>query len=185
MRHLPFSFILLMVLSLLWGCREEKKVDISTSLDSAKMPSMATRNIATLISDSGITQYKIISPLWNIYDEADEPYWSFPEGLYLQKFDPDYNVIATVAADSAKFFKNKRLWKLEGEVEMTKFPDELFLSPRVFWDQRKQQLYSDTFIHIENSTHVIEGTGFESDESLSRYRILHPNGIFPVNKEDL
>ncbi|MCH5239715.1 MAG: LPS export ABC transporter periplasmic protein LptC [Muribaculaceae bacterium] len=183
MRSFPFYLIsLLLTLSFFWSCREEKKVDISASLDSAKMASMSTRNISTLISDSGITQYKIISPLWNIYDEADTPYWSFPEGLYLQKYDKDYNVIATVAADSAKFYKNERLWRLEGEVEMTKFPDELFLSPRVFWDQRKQQLYSDTFIHIENSTHVIEGTGFESDESLNNYRILHPNGIFPVQK---
>lgn len=160
-------------------------MDISHSLDSSQMPSMSTRNISTLISDSGITQYKIVAPIWNIYDEADVPYWHFPEGLYLQKFDALYNVIATVAADSARYFKNERLWKLEGDVEMTKFPDELFLSPRVFWDQRRQELYSDTFIHIENSTHVIEGTGFVSDESLSKYRILYPNGIFPVNRDSL
>lgn len=186
MRKFPFTVILLLfALSIFWSCREEQKVDISHSLDASKMPSMSTRNIATLISDSGITQYKIISPIWNIYDEVDTPYWSFPEGLYLQKYDPDYNVIATVAADSAKFFKNERLWRLDGNVEMTKFPDELFLSPRVFWDQRHQQLYSDTFIHIENATHVIEGTGFESDESLNNYRILHPNGIFPINRDDL
>ena len=146
---------------------------------------MSTQNISTLISDSGITQYKIIAPLWNIYDEGETPYWNFPQGIYLQKYDHDYNVIATVAADSAKFFKNERLWRLEGEVEMTKFPQELFLSPRVFWDQRRQQLYSDTFIHIENATHVIEGTGFESDESLNSYRILHPNGIFPINRDSL
>ena len=186
MRKFPFILILsIFWLTLFWSCREEKKLDISHHLDSSKMPSMSTRNISTLISDSGITQYKIISPLWNIFDEADTPYWSFPEGLYLQKYDPDYNVIATVAADSAKFFKNERLWRLEGKVEMTKFPDELFLSPRVFWDQRRQQLYSDTFIHIENATHIIEGTGFESDENLSRYRILHPNGIFPINRESI
>lgn len=186
MRKFPYIlFLSFLTMAFFWSCREENKVDISHSLDSSVMPSMSTRNIATLISDSGITQYKIISPLWNIYDEVDTPYWSFPEGLYLQKYDKDYNVIATVAADSAKFFKNERLWRLEGEVEMTKFPNELFMSPRVFWDQRKQQLYSDTFIHIENATHVIEGTGFESDESLSTYRILHPNGIFPINREDI
>lgn len=186
MRGFPYGLILVWgIMWMLWGCRDEQKVDISHGLDSTKMPSMSTRNISTFISDSGITQYKIISPLWNIYDEADTPYWYFPEGLYLQKFDPEYNVIATVAADSARYFKNQRLWKLEGEVEMTKFPDELFLSPRVYWDQRRQELYSDTFIHIENATHVIEGTGFESDENLSRYRILHPNGIFPINKDSV
>lgn len=186
MRKFPFSVVILVLfLTISLSCREEKKVDISHSLDSSSMPSMSTRNISTLISDSGITQYKIIAPLWDIYDEVDTPYWNFSQGLYLQKYDHDYNVIATVAADSAKFYKNQRLWRLEGNVEMTKFPEELFLSPRVFWDQRRQELYSDTFIHIENATHVIEGTGFVSDEGLNKYRILHPNGIFPINRDSL
>lgn len=186
MRKFPYMLILFfLAFSILLGCREEQKVDIYRNLDASKMPTMSTKNISTLISDSGITQYKIISPLWNIYDEGEKPYWNFPEGLYLQKYDPKYKVIATVGADSAWYYKNERIWRLEGNVEMTKNTDELFLSPRVFWDQRKQKIYSDTFIHIENATHVIEGTGFESDESLSRYRILYPTGIFPIDKEAL
>lgn len=167
------------------GCTEESKIDISKSLDPTKMPSMKTHNVATLISDSGITQYKIVAPLWLVFDEGTNPYWSFPKGLYLRKFDRDFNVIATVAADSARFYRLEKLWKLEGNVEMTKAPRDLFLSPRLFWDQRHQQIYSDTFIHIENESHVIEGTGFESDERLSKYRILHPNGIFPVDRDNL
>lgn len=167
------------------GCTEETKIDVSKSLNPKGMPSMVTHKVNTLVSDSGVTQYKIVSPVWYVYDEVDTPYWSFPEGIFLQKFDPEFNVIATVAADSARFYKMERLWKLMGNVEMTKAPKDLFLSPRVFWDQRKAQLYSDTFIHIENETHIIEGTGFVSDERLTKYRILHPNGIFPVDRSNL
>ena len=183
LRSLPVSIIcMLFFASAISGCKEEQKVDISHSLDASNMPTMSTTNISTLISDSGITQYKIKAPLWNIYDEADIPYWFFPDGIYLEKFNANYQVVATVAADSAIFYKNERLWKLQGNVEMNKLPKELFLSPRLFWDQRKQQLYSDTFIHIENATHILEGTGFESDEQLKSYRILHPTGIFPVDR---
>lgn len=170
-----------------WGgsCTRETKIDVSGQLHPDKMPTMVTRNVNTLISDSGVTQYKIVAPLWYVYDEVDTPYWLFPEGLYLQKFDRSFKVVATVAADSARFFRLQKLWKLEGNVEMTKEPKDLFLSPRVFWDQRKQKLYSDTFIHIENATHVLEGTGFESNERLTKYRILHPTGIFPVDRNNL
>lgn len=165
------------------SCTEESKIDVAKSLHPEKMPSMVTHNVNTLISDSGVTQYKIVAPSWYVYDEVDTPYWLFPEGLYLQKFDRDFNVVATVAADSARFLRMLKLWKLEGNVEMTKAPSDLFLSPRVFWDQRRQKIYSDTFMHIENATHVIEGTGFESNERLTKYRILHPTGIFPVDRE--
>lgn len=185
--RLPLLLLLLAVMAGLIApaCSDETKVDISAGLDPKKMATMSTKNITTFISDSGITQYKIVTPEWFIYDEAEQPFWSFPKGVYLQKFDELFRVINTVAADSAKYFTNTRIWKLEGNVEMTKAPDELFLSPRLFWNQNKQILYSDTFIHIENSTHVLEGTGFESDDQLRSYRILHPTGIFPVDQNKI
>jgi len=186
MRKTGLSFVWAMVVAVVAGsCTQETKVDISGNLHPEKMASMVTYNVNTLISDSGVTQYKIVAPVWYVYDEVDTPYWSFPKGLYLQKFDPVFRVIATVAADSAYFYRMQKLWKLEGNVEMTKKPKDLFLSPRVFWDQRRQRLYSDTFIHIENATHVLEGTGFESNERLTEYRILKPTGIFPVNRDNL
>lgn len=186
LRKAGLSLIAAMVLAVVAGsCTRETKIDTASKLNLQKMASMVTHNVNTLISDSGVTQYKIVAPVWYVYDEVDTPYWSFPEGLYLQKFDPKFNVIATVAADSAKFYKVQKLWRLDGNVEMTKAPSDLFLSPRVFWDQRHQRLYSDTFIHIENSTHVLEGTGFESNERLTEYRILHPTGIFPVDRSKL
>ena len=68
------------------SCTQETKVDISSNIRPEKMASMVTHNVNTLISDSGVTQYKIVAPVWYVYDEADTPYWSFPKGLYLQKW---------------------------------------------------------------------------------------------------
>ncbi|MDE7438569.1 MAG: LPS export ABC transporter periplasmic protein LptC [Muribaculaceae bacterium] len=175
--------VLMLTLLMIAACTRERKIDVAASINPARMPSMTTTNVNTLISDSGVIQYKVVSPLWEIYNETDTPYWRFPEGLYLQKYDPYFQVIATVAADSAKYFTSERLWKLEGHVEMTKVPKDLFLSERIFWDQRRAQIYSDTFIHIENATHVLEGTGFVSNDRLTKYRILNPEGIFPVSNE--
>lgn len=181
------ALLLMALLAILIGataCRDEQKVDVMSGINAAKLPTMTTKNIATLISDSGVVQYKIVAPLWLVYDEVDTPYWNFPKGLYLQKFDAMYKVIATVAADSAKFFKREKLWRLDGHVEMTKVPKDKFLSERLFWSQSKGKIYSDTFIHIETATHVLEGIGFESDERLTSYRILQPQAIFPVKRDD-
>ena len=165
------------------GCKEEGKLGVASRIDPRKMPSMSTVNVATLISDSGITQYKIVSPLWNVYDEVDTPYWSFPKGIYLQKFDRKFNVIASVAADSARFFRLQNLWKLDGNVELKKEPGELFLTQQLFWDQRRNRLYSDSFIHIETQERMLEGHGFESNDRLTKYSIRKPTGIFPVAED--
>lgn len=167
------------------GCREERKIDVASKLNPGKMATMTTHNVATFISDSGVVQYKVVAPIWQVFEEVDTPYWSFPQGLYLQKYDPYFQVVATVAADSARFFSQQKLWRLDGHVEMTKVPKDLFQTAQLFWDQRRGRIYSDSFIHIETPTHVLEGLGFESDERLTSYRIIKPQGIFPVNEEKI
>lgn len=175
----------MLLLVLASGCREERKVDVAASLNPERMPTMTTTNISTLISDSGVIQYKIVAPEWKVYDNADTPYWIFPKGLYLEKYDPYFQVIATVAADSARYMKQQRLWRLMGNVEMTKKPKDLFQSQELFWDQRTNRIYSDSFIHIETATHVLEGMGFVSNDKLTDYRVVRPQGIFPVNRDNI
>lgn len=176
------AFIVLLIAAS--GCRDEQKIDVASKINPKGMATMTTKNVATFISDSGVVQYKVVAPLWQVFDEVDTPYWDFPKGLFLQKYDPYFHVIATVAADSAKFFSREKLWRLDGHVEMTKAPKDLFQTEQLFWDQRRGKIYSDSFIHIETETHVLEGLGFESDERLSSYRIIKPQGIFPVNSSD-
>lgn len=180
-----FPILLMAILLAGVACTEETKINVASRLQPGKMPTMTTRNIATLISDSGVTQYRIVAPLWEVYDEGEHPCWRFPEGIFLKKFDRKFNVIATIAADSATYFKNEGLWRLDGRVEVTKEPRELFLSQQVFWDQTRGIVYSDSFIHIENATHMMEGVGFTARQDFSQYRITRPLGIFPADRDKL
>lgn len=177
-----FVALALSVCIVLPGCKDDGKLGVASRIDPKKMPTMSSVNVATLISDSGITQYKIVTPLWNVYDEVDTPYWSFPKGVYLRKYDDKFNVIASVAADSARYFRMQNLWKLDGNVELHKEPGELFLTQQLFWDQRRNRLYSDSFIHIETPERMLEGHGFESNDRLTKYSIRRPTGIFPVDE---
>ncbi len=179
-RLLPLAALLALLILPLASCRRERKIDQS-NLDARTLPTMRTVNVNTLISDSGIVQYRIVSPLWFVYEQADTPYWRFPDGLYLRRLDPYGNVIATVAADSAIYYKNQRLWRLDGRVEITRVPKDLFQTEQLFWDERRHLLYTSRFIHIENATHMLEGDGFRSDDRLSKYTIVKPKGIFPLN----
>ncbi len=167
------------------SCREEEKIDVAKGVDAKKMPTMSTINVATLISDSGITQYKVVSPLWNVYDNVDTPYWTFPKGLYLQKFDRNLKVIASVACDSAIYFKQKRTWRLDGNVELQSVPKQLFLTQQLFWDERQHRIYGDSFIHIENATHILEGYGFHATEDLRVYTIYKPSAVFPLDMKKI
>ena len=138
------------------GCRDEVKsvVHKDTAPD---VPTVISHNVKTLISDSGVTQYRITTKLWQIYSEAAKPYWYFPEGLYLAQFDKQFKVIATVRCDSAMYDTQKQLWQLDGNVRIQNVKKELILTNQLFWDQRWQEVRSDSFVHIERIDRAIEG----------------------------
>lgn len=185
MRLLPVAvFALLLGTAMLTAtsCDDEKKEVISGKADPETTPTMTTRDVITLVSDSGITRYKITTPLWLMFEEASEPTWRFPEGVHLEKFNAALKPEATIDCDSATYFKNQQLWRLDGYVNIRNTLGEKFLTNQLYWNQRQQKIYSDSFIHIERQGKVIEGYGFESNERMTRYNVLRVSGIFPAEQ---
>lgn len=165
------------------ACKEDNRLGVMGAIDTENMPQLSTRNVSTLISDSGYTKYKVVTPLWNIYGgSGEEVYWIFPEGVYLRQLDHDLEVVSTVAADSARYYPNRKLWELFGDVEIDQKGHAFFYSERIFFDDRQRKIYSDTFIHIKTPTQTLEGIGFESNQELTRYRVLKPTGMFPTKQ---
>lgn len=163
------------------GCKDENPVE-TADIGAGSVPTMVTHDVQTLISDSGVVRYKITTPVWYVYDEIKDPCWRFPEGLELEKYNDLFQRDATVRADSATYFKNKQLWRLDGGVSVSNVAGEKFLTEQLYWDQRQHKLYSDSFIHIERADRVLEGYGFDSDERLTRYTIRRVSGIFPAGQ---
>ena len=162
------------------SCKEDNPI-ATADVDASVTPTMVTRNVETLISDSGVVRYRIKTPVWYVYDETDEPCWKFPDGLQLDKFDNFFRREAEVRSDSATYFKDRQLWRLDGNVDISNVMNERFLTQQLYWDQRQHKLYSDSFIHIETTDKVLEGYGFDSNEQLTRYSIRRVAGIFPAN----
>lgn len=169
-----------------FACGEDDKLGVVNAIDTSKTPQLSTRNVSTLISDSGYTKYKVVTPLWNVYGQEYKGgnYWDFPEGVYLRQLDRDMKVVSVVAADSACYFPNKKLWELYGDVEIEQKDKAYFFSQRIFFDDREKKISSDTFIHIKTPTQILEGVGFESNMDLTRYRVLQPTGMFPMHQFD-
>ena len=146
------------------------------------VPMMVTRNVKTLISDSGITQYRITTPIWYVYDGGANPRWEFPEGALLEQFDKKFKVVATVRCDTAHYDTKNQLWQLDGNVRVQNTKGEKFLTNQLFWDQRWDEVRSDSFIHIERVDRVIEGYGFKSNSKLTKYTINKVQAILPINE---
>jgi LPS export ABC transporter protein LptC len=175
-----FSFFLLL---LIVSCNSNKPDKIKAVVDRTKMPKLHATEITTIISDSGITRYRITASRWDVYDKANQPYQEFPDGIYFEKFDANMKVDANITSKYAKFNENEQLWELKGNVRAMNLQGELFETQQLFWNQRQQRFYSDSLIKITQTTRIITGIGFESNETMTRYMIKNPQGTFPLNEK--
>jgi LPS export ABC transporter protein LptC len=169
------------VLFFMVACTDVHPDTVSISVDRTKLPRMIATHVTTLISDSGITRYRITTPIWYVYDRAMEPYWNFPKGIFLQRFNESYHVDGSIRCDSARYFEAKQLWELDGKVKAMNLQGETFESSQLFWDQHGQRIYSDSLIRVTQHVKIIIGVGFDSNQALTKYTIREPEGIIPVN----
>lgn len=171
-----------LIVLLLPSCGDDKKETIRSFKDVKLVPTLRTTNVSTLISDSGITRYRLVAAEWSVYDKVNEPYWFFPKGVYVEKFDSVFHVEASIKADTAYFYEGKKLWVLRKNVKIKNLLGEKFETDELFWDQYQQKIYSTKPIKIDQLTRTIYGIGFESNESMTIYDVFKPQGRFYVDE---
>jgi len=178
---ITITFGVIVILFMHTSCEPKAEVEkVAAITDRAAMPRLHTTNITTVISDSGITRYRIITPVWDYYDRSEQPYWDFPMGVRFEQFDENLKVFANLQSKHARFNQYQKLWILTGDVRMTNVKGELFESERLFWDQNLEKIYSDTIVKITQSTSIIHAVGFESNQQMTKYLFKSTTGIFPL-----
>jgi LPS export ABC transporter protein LptC len=165
------------------GCRKKAELREQVTQSREQIAALITDSVNTLISDSGVTRYRIEAPQWLIYDRTEPPYQEFPQGIYMEQFDIDLSVQASLKADYAYYDEQQQQWTLRGNVHALNRKGEEFDTPEMKWDQKTHRVYSDTSIHIKREKSIIEGVGFDSNEEMSKYTILHPTGVFPIEEK--
>lgn len=167
------------------GCSKDKAAILDQTINPEVTPTVASHDVQTIISEDGHTRYRITTPLWLIYEEADEPHWTFPRGVLAEELDSAYHNASTIRCDSAYFDQRKQLWHLVGNVRMTNVKGEIILTNEIYWNQMIHKLYSESFIHIEKQDRIIEGHGYESNEDFTTYTLRDVEAIFPIDEEQL
>ena len=99
--------VVVMLLLFMTSCSGEKKEIVDVSFDPETTYTLRTTDVSTLISDSGVTRYRLNAKEWLIFGKAKDPYWFFPEGIYVEKFDTLFQSEASIQADTAYNYEKK------------------------------------------------------------------------------
>lgn len=173
LRQKILFFIIIIIFSIPFffaSCKDGSKSAVDFEYNPEIIPMINTDSVAAQISDSGIVKYKVLTKTWEMFEEAKDKHWYFPDGIYLEQFDTLFNVIISVKADTAWNFLNQKLWRLRGNVYIQNHQTkDAYSSPEFYWNQQDRTIYSDSVVTIDMPGRtLINATKFSSDEQLTR-----------------
>ena len=185
MNSTTIAFYAIVVLFIFSSCSGKQKQLGKAITERDSLPMMKTLGVTTLISDSGVTRYRIKTEEWLIFDKKKPSYWAFEKGVYLEKFDSLLHVDASIKADTAYYYDKQKLWKLMGHVVVKNLQGNKFNTELLYWNQATEKVYSDKFIRIEQPDKVILGHGFDSNQQMTIYTIHNIEGVFYMEDNNL
>ncbi len=161
-----------------FSCTEaqEHTADAVNPEDSASM--MTSYGVNTLISDSGVIKYRIVTERWEVNTVRQPSRWEFMKGIFFEQFDEQFHVQAFIQADTAWYYDKLRLWKLRGRVNIRNVKGLIYTSEELYWDGLKHEFYSTAFSRVVTPERTMEGSYFRSDESMEHYLVTNSKGSF-------
>ena len=165
---------LIAAISILSGCENDiEKINLFTG-DSGEYPDITGENIEVMYSDSGKVKVKLVSAELKQFNKAEKPYSEFPKGLIVYFYDDSLNVESEISANYAIYNNEDKLWHAKGNVVARNLLNGYRLdSEELFWDEEKEEIYTNTFTKIVNENGTFYGQqGFRSNQSFTKYQLI-------------
>lgn len=163
---------------LLASCEGQKEHTAPAVHDRDSASMMISYGVNTLISDSGVIKYRIVTERWEVNTVRNPSRWIFEKGLFFEQFDEKFHVQSYIQCDTAYYYDQKKLWELRSRVSILTKDGLRFTSQQLFWDQASHELYSNVPSRLVTPDRTLEGTFFRSDERMTRYFVSNSRGSF-------
>lgn len=134
------------------------------------------KDVEILYSDSGAVKTRVLAPVV-IRTEGLSPTTIMPKGVRAFFLGPDLKPKSTLTADKAVRKEKERTIECTGHVVVVSEEGNTLLTERLVWDEHRERLYSDKFVTIKTPKETLYGTGFESNQTFTKYSITNIQGV--------
>ena len=148
------------------SCDEAQEHTAPAIYDRDSVSMMVSYGVNTLISDSGVIKYKIVTERWDVNMIKQPSRWTFEKGVFFEQFDQNFHVEAYVQADTAWYYDQQKLWHLRGRVRIRNVNGLVYQSEELYWDGLKHELYSNVFSKVTTPERTTEDmTGEDKNQN--------------------
>ena len=117
-------------------------------------------------------------------DMTGENLEEFPKGIHVLSYDPAGKMIGSIKAKYAKKLEDEMLWEARNEVVIINAEGKKLETELLYWDMKKELIYSDRYVKLSADGQIIEGNnGFHSDQNLNHPVFENISGSIEVEKQ--
>ncbi|WP_245243840.1 LPS export ABC transporter periplasmic protein LptC [Mariniflexile gromovii] len=172
------NIVTIIVVTMFFSCNDSfnqvQKIGVSEN-----EPIGIAENINLKHTDSGRVTANLLSPKMLDFTNRDFPYNEFPKGIVLNLFD-EQNKKSIVVADYAIVYDKTDLLDLQGNVVITTADNRVLKTEQLYYDQKKEWLFTNKPVTFRTETDIINGNGFDSDSKFKTAEVLEVTGIISV-----
>ncbi|MDX1278195.1 LPS export ABC transporter periplasmic protein LptC [Oceanihabitans sediminis] len=174
------SLVTVFTVTLFFSCKsnfdEVQKMGVSED-----QPIGVAENINLKYTDSGRVTANLISPKMLDFTNRPFGYNEFPDGITLYMYD-EQNQKNTVIADYAISYSETSLIDLQGNVVVTSHKKDTLFAEQLYYDQKKEWLFTNKPVTFRQGRDLINGNGFDSDSKFKQAQVLEIDGIITLNE---
>jgi len=166
---------------MLCSCKNDIDV-INTFTEIHNLPTQSVKNLETIYTDSGKIQIKLLAPKLKRFSNVEEPYIEFPAGIEVIFFDKKQEPESQLTAKYAIYSETNELWEARDSVIAINNLGDTLNTELLFWDEKKELIYTNKFVKITTENEVIWGEGLEANQEFTDWKIKNVKGTIYIDK---
>lgn len=147
-------------------------------------PTEISFNTTIMLSDSALLKIKVVTPKLLRYSDEENPYVVFPDGLELILYDSLGQVESTLTANYGVNYPKEKRVEVKYNVVVKNNQGETLETEHLIWLRDEAKIYTEEHIKITTPDEILTGTGLESNESFTNYRIKNIESTIWINSDD-
>ena len=177
----------LVVAFIVFSCKE--KLGEAERLNLEETPVQTVTDMFAVQTKNGVVVMRMEAPLMERYDKDSIAYECFPKGFAVYSYTDEGLLETMIFSDNARHETIKQSkeekWEAFGNVVIDNvIKNETMETDTLYWDQTKEELFTDCYIRMYSPDGFMQGYGMRSDQKAGESIILRPFNSYGVVVQD-
>jgi LPS export ABC transporter protein LptC len=109
------------------------------------------------------------------FSNEEFPFYEFPDGIKLTLLAKN-NDSSKIISNRAVVYNDTDIIDLRGDVVLTTNTNDTLFTDQLYYDQKKEWLFTDSAVKFRTTDYITYGNGFDSNQDFTNAQVLEVTG---------